>query len=145
MEHAVNETLVYVISLACDVRRGDVPAAILALLIELGFQTSADGFAFLRKAIFLRYQNPEIRLTEIYVEIAELSRSAPKANQIEQAILSAIDNAWKNRDEEKWDYFFSEQRTGKRGRPGNKEFIAQLACFMELWVSHCQEVSCGIK
>ena len=145
MEHTVNETLIYVISLACDVRRGDVPAAILAILIELGFQTSSDGFWYLRRAIFLRYQKPEIRLTEVYEEISCASSSSLTVNQIEQAILSAIDSTWKNRNKEKWDYFFNEQRTGKRKRPGNKEFIAQLACFMELWVSHCQEVSHGIK
>lgn len=145
MGHTVNETLIYVISLACDVQRGDVPAAILALLIELGFQTYSDGFGYLRRAILVRYKNPEIRLAELYNEIISSSDSALTINQVEQAILAAIDSAWKNRDEEKWDYFFSEQRTGRKKRPGNKEFIAQIACFMELWFSHCQEVSYGIK
>lgn len=145
MEHSVNETLVYVISLACDVRRGDVPAAILAVLIELEFQSSTDGFSYLRKAILLRYQNPERRLIEIYHQIVSDFDDEVTVNQIEQAILSAIDAAWRNRDTEKWDYFFSERRTGNRKRPGNKEFIAQIACFMELWFSHCQEVSYAIK
>ena len=145
MGHTVNETLVYVISLACDVRKGDVPAAILALLIELGFQSSADGFGYLRKAIHIRYLNSDLRLTEIYEQIVCTSDSGITVNQVEQAVLSAIDNAWKNRDVEKWDYFFSERRTGNKKRPGNKEFIAQIACFMELWFSHCQEVGYGIK
>lgn len=145
MGHTVNETLVYVISLACDVRKGDVPAAILALLIELGFQSSADGFGYLRKAIHIRYLNPDLRLTEIYEQIVCTSNSGITVNQVEQAVLSAVDNAWKNRDVEKWDYFFSERRTGNKKRPGNKEFIAQIACFMELWFSHCQEVVYGIK
>jgi len=145
MEHTVNETLIYVISLACDVRRGDVPAAILAVLIELGFQTCSDGFTYLRKAIFARYRNPDARLAEIYDEIVESSDSAQSGKQVEQAILFCLDNAWKNRDPEKWDYFFSEQKTGKKKKPGNKEFVAQIACFMELWFSHCQEVCYGIK
>lgn len=145
MGHSVSETLVYVISLACDVRKGDVPAAILALLIELGFQTSSDGFGYLRKAIFVRYQSPVLRMSEIYNELVDSSDSSLHANQVEQAILSSIESAWKNRDQEKWDYFFSERRTGKKKKPGNKEFIAQIACFMELWFSHCQEVSYGIK
>lgn len=145
MEHAVNETLIYVISLACDVRRGDVPAAILAVLIELGFQTSSDGFGYLRKAIFVRYQSPEVRMSEIYNTVVGSSDASLTVSQVEQAILSSIESAWKSRDQEKWDYFFSEQRTGKRKKPGNKEFIAQIACFMELWSSHCQEVSYGIK
>ena len=145
MEHAVNETLIYVISLACDVRKGDVPAAILALLIELGFQTSSDGFGYLRKAIFVRYQSPEVRMSEIYNTLVGSSDASLTVSQVEQAILSSIESAWKSRDQEKWDYFFREQRTGKRKKPGNKEFIAQIACFMELWSSHCQEVSYGIK
>lgn len=145
MEHTVNETLIYVISLACDVRRGDVPAAILSVLIELGFQTYSDGFVYLRKAIFARYQNPDARLAEIYNDIVNSSASALSVKQVEQAILFSVDSAWKNRDQEKWDYFFSEQKTGTRKRPGNKEFVAQIACFMELWSSHCQEVSYGIK
>ena len=145
MEHTVNETLIYVISLACDVRKGDVPAAILALLIELGFQTYSDGFVYLRKAIYARYQNTEIRMSEIYNEVVDSSDASLNANQVEQAILASIESAWKNRDQDKWDYFFSEQRTGKKKKPGNKEFIAQIACFMELWFSHCQEVSYGIK
>lgn len=145
MEHTVNETLIYVISLACDVRKGDVPAAILAVLIELGFQTCSDGFVYLRKAIHARYRNPDARLAEIYNEIVESSDSAQSVKQVEQAILFCLDSAWKNRDQGKWDYFFSEQKTGKRKKPGNKEFVAQIACFMELWFSHCQEVSYGIK
>ena len=145
MEHSVNETLVYVISLACDVRRGDVPAAILAVLIELEFQASTDGFSYLRKAILMRYMNPDRRLADIYDQIVCESGAGVTTNQVEQAIINAIDGAWKNRDSEKWDYFFSERRTGNRKRPGNKEFIAQIACFMELWFSHCQEVSYGIK
>lgn len=145
MEHAVNETLIYVISLACDVRRGDVPAAILAVLIELGFQTSSDGFGYLRKAIFVRYQSPEVRMSEIYNTVVGSSDASLTVSQVEQAILSSIESAWKIRDQEKWDYFFSERRTGKKKKPGNKEFIAQIACFMELWFSHCQEVSYGIK
>ena len=131
--------------MACDVRKGDVPAAILALLIELGFQSSADGFGYLRKAIHIRYLNPDLRLTEIYEQIVCTSNSGITVNQVEQAVLSAVDNAWKNRDVEKWDYFFSERRTGNKKRPGNKEFIAQIACFMELWFSHRQEVVYGIK
>ena len=142
MEHTVNETLVYVISLAGGVRSGDISAAILAVLIELELQSCADGFGYLRKAILIRCQNPHGRLSDIYEQIARESDPGTTVNQIEQAILSVIENAWKNRDPEKWDYFFSERKTGTRKKPGNKEFIARMACIMELWCSHCQEADC---
>lgn len=141
MEHPVNDTLAYVILLAFNIRNGDIPAAILAVLIELGFQSSVDGFGYLRKAIYLKYQNPDMRLTEIYQEIVQTSSSVQSPSQVEQAILAAIENAWRNRNLETWDYFFSEKRMGKRRRPTNKEFICQMACFMELWDSHCREVA----
>lgn len=140
MDHTVNETLAYVIMLACDVRKGDVPAAILAVLIELGFQSHMDGFWILRRAVLLKYERQELRLATVYQEIVESSDLELSYNQAEQAVLSAIDSAWKNRDKEKWDYFFSEERLGKKRKPTNKEFISHMACFMELWNSHCQEV-----
>lgn len=140
MDHTVNETLAYVIMLSCDIRKGDIPAAILAVLIELGFQSHMDGFWILRKAIQIKYENQELRMSMVFEEIVSSSGFGMSSNQLEQAAFSAIDSAWKNRDAEKWDYFFSEERLGKQRKPTNKEFISHMACFMELWNSHCQEV-----
>ena len=145
MEPAVNETLVYVISLARDLRNGDVPAAVLALLIELGLQSSSDGFTYLRQAICIRWENPNMKLPDIYERIVSSADPGTTVRQVEQAMLSAIGHAWKHRNVAKWDYFFREEGTGKRKKPGNKDFIFHLACVMELWVSHCQGVSCGKK
>lgn len=145
MEHSVNSTLAYLISLVCDVRNGDVPAAILAVLIELDFQPYMDGFSYLRKVILLKHDNPDMRLSVMYEEIVRTSDSAFCAKQVEQAIISAIESAWENRDKAKWDYFFSEEKMGKKTKPTNKEFISQMACFMELWSSHCKGVQYAIK
>jgi len=142
MTHTVNETLRYVISLSLDIRRGDVPAAILAVLIELGFHTHMDGFVYLRSAILIKYRNPGLRLTSVYQEILEINEESASEGLIEQAILTAISSAWNERNAEVWEYFFSEHRMGKRGKPSNKEFISQIACFMELWDSHCKEGCC---
>lgn len=143
MKRTVNETQEYVISLTCHVRKGDVSAAILAVLFELGFQTYVDGFWYLRKAILIRCENPDIRLSAIYQEIIRITDSTMNSAQVEQAILSCIATAWDNKNREQWDYFFSEETMGRKRKPSNKEFIAQLACVMELWCSHCKEVSYG--
>ena len=142
MVHTVNETLRYVISLAEDVSKGDVPAAILTVLIELGFHSHTDGFTYLRSAILIKAQNPGLRLTAVYQEILEISGDASSYGVVEQAILTAITSAWNERNAEVWEYFFSERRMGKRRKPSNKEFISQIACFMELWSSHCKEGCC---
>lgn len=145
MGHTIDETMLYIISLTCCVRKGDVPAATLALLIELGFSPSSDGFTYLRKAIHLQYLDQRKRASEIYLEIVAYFGSGTTVQQVEHAILTAIDSAWKSRNAETWEYFFDEKKIGKKKRPGNKEFIAHIACIMELWFSHCQEVSYGIQ
>lgn len=133
MEHTVNDALEFVLSLTPHVRKDDVPSAILILLIELGFQTSADGFGYLRKAIFLRYQNPDMRASSIYLEIARTSTAKVSRNQVDQAIMTVTASAWETRDSAKWDYFFSEKKMRTSRKPTNKEFIAEMGCIMELW------------
>lgn len=135
MQHRVNETLEYVISLAVHVRRGDISAATLTVLIELGFQTHVDGFVYLRKALQMRCDKADMRLSDIYREIADACDISISSRQIEQAIITAIDLAWQNRDNEKWSYFFREEFL--KSKPSNKVFIAQLACFLELWRDCC--------
>ena len=91
MQHRVNETLEYVISLAVHVRRGDISAATLTVMIELGFQTHVDGFVYLRKALQMRCDKADMRLSDIYREIADTSDTSISSRQIEQAIVTAID------------------------------------------------------
>lgn len=135
MQHTVNETLEYVISLTNHVRKGDVSAAILTLLVELGFQVHMDGVGYLRKAILLRCNDPDMRLSSIYQEIVRLYGFALSCNQVEQAMVGAIEVAWKNRDSAMWRYFF--YGVMEETKPSNKAFVARIACFMELWRDCC--------
>lgn len=135
MERTIDDTLVYVRLLTRHTRKDDVSAAILALLIELGFQSGVDGFGYLRRAIMIRFRNPDIRLAAIYQELIHIYGDDIDAHMIDQAIRSCIEYVWNCRDLEKWNYFFPTNRTGKQGRPSNMEFISRVACFMELWNS----------
>lgn len=145
MEHKTNKTLRYVISLTQDLYQDDVSSAILMLLLELGFRTSADGFWYLREAILMRCNNPDTRVSAIYDEIVRTSKSQVTKGQVEQAILTLIKTAWASRDKEQWDLFFSEEKMRSSGRPSNKEFISEIGCIMELWRS-CRKEGCyGIK
>ena len=139
MGRTVDDTIVYVLFLTRHIRGGDVPAALLALLVELGFSPSWDGFVYLRKIILMRYQNPDLRFNELYREVGQQYDPAVNADQVEQAIRCAIDAAWKNRDETEWRYFFPHRRSNTAKKPSNGEFIATMACVMELWCSGCRE------
>lgn len=145
MRSSVDTTLVYMISLTRHIRKGDVSAAALALLVQLGFQSYVDGFGYLRKAVCFKCQDPDMRLSAIYQKIVEAYEFTIDQNQIEQAMLSAIKFAWENREAEDWDYFFSAKRMKKTTRPTIKEFVAQIGCVMELWCSYCEEVCHGAK
>lgn len=140
MERTIDDTIVYVLFLTRHIRGGDVPAALLALLVELGFSPSWDGFGYLRKIILMRYENPDLRFNELYREVGQQCVPALSSEQVEQAIRSAIDAAWKNRDDTEWRYIFPNRKGKAAKRPSNGDFIATMACVMELWCSGCREV-----
>lgn len=140
MERTIDDTIVYVLFLTRHIRGGDVPAALLALLVELGFSPSWDGFGYLRKIILMRYENPDLRFNELYREVGQKCVPALSSEQVEQAIRSAIDAAWKNRDDTEWRYIFPNRKGKAAKRPSNGDFIATMACVMELWCSGCREV-----
>lgn len=135
MVQTVNGTLEYVISLTSHVPAGDVPGAVLTLLAEMGFHAHMDGFYYLRKAICLRCDEPDMRMSSIYQEIVMESHYAITCEQVEQAIMGVISNAWRSRNREIWGYFFCGM-LGK-SKPSNKVFVSRIACFMELWRGCC--------
>lgn len=145
MSSNVDDTLVYVLLLTRHIRSGDVPRAILAVLLELGLQPNSDGFGHLRKAIYEKYCNPDQRVSAVYLTVGKLNNADPDSNQVEQAIRTAIDAAWKNRDDEIWGLFFHKDKNGRIKRPSNSEFIARIACVMELWHGCSKEVCYATK
>ena len=142
MERTIDDTMRYVALLARHIHKGDLPAAILAVLADLEFQPHEEGFPYLRKSIYLKTVDSDLNLSGIYLEIIRICCYVSGSKQIDQAIHNSINGAWKDRDREKWKLFFSE---GAGGRPSNYAFIARMACFMELWCSWCKEVSCAGK
>ena len=135
MERTVIDTLSYVSLLTRHTRKNDVSAATQIVLIEMGFHSGSDGFAYLRRAIMIRFRNPDMRLKEIYQELIVAYDHSVDARMIDQAIRRCIEHVWNDRDPEKWKYFFPANRLGKQARPSNMAFISQIACFLELWNS----------
>lgn len=137
--HTIDETLEYILFLTRHVRRRNVPGAILAVLMELRFPEHHDGFGYLRKAIFLRFGNSDLRFGVIYQSVADLYDIGTTSNQIEHDIRAVIGTAYTNRDEEKWEYIFPTDGKEIQAKPSNGRFIARLGCLMELWNDCCEE------
>ena len=67
MKSIVSEAICFMLFITRHIRRGDVKAGILALLIELGFHSNADGFNYLRDAIYLKATRPYLRFNDVCV------------------------------------------------------------------------------
>ena len=141
MENTINETLEYILFLTRHIRKGNVRAATLALLLDMGFPEYAEGFGYLRQAILIRFGNEYLRFGAIYRRIAELQGPGTSDQQVEQDIRSLILEAWKYRNVEKWLIVFPSDGRGKQERPSNGKTIARFACLLELWQDCCEEVS----
>lgn len=59
IENKLDNTLAYLLHLACHILK-EVSFATLALLIEMGFKTNTDGFCYLRNAILLKTEHPQM-------------------------------------------------------------------------------------
>lgn len=143
MERTIDDTMQYVALLTRHVHKGDIPAAILAVLADMEFQVHKAGFPFLRKSIYLKTVDPDINMEMICLEIIQICKNALGVKQINQAIRNLLVVTWKYRNRDKWDLFFTE-KDAEGEYPSNYAFIARMACFMELWCSWCkEEVSCA--
>lgn len=137
--HTIDDTMSYILFLTRHVRRRNVPGAILAVLMELRCPEHHDGFGYLRKAIFLKFINSDMRFGLIYQSVAEQYDTGTTSNQVDQDIRAVIGTAWTSRVEEKWEYIFPTDERELPTKPSNGKFIARFACLMELWNDCCEE------
>lgn len=96
------------------------------VLMTLGFSAKLDGYGYLAEAIPLYARDPSQAITkELYVAVGELRHK--EATLVERSIRSAIDKAWRERDEEVWQRYFRCAPDGTVPRPSNGAFIARMA------------------
>jgi len=138
MERTIDDTMKYLALLTRHIHKGDLPAAILAVLAELEFQAHREGFPYLRKSIYFKTMDFDLNLSAIYLEIIRVSSNSTGSKQIDRAIYTCLQWAWKHRNREKWDLFLKEEEL-EGEPPSNYAFIARMACYMELWRSWCKE------
>ena len=141
MNSTIDKTLDYVLFLTRHIPRGNIRAATLAILMDLGFPECSEGFGYLRAAIIIRCGNSCLRFGAIYQKIAEMQGPGISDQQVEQDIRSLITEAWKYRDVNRWLIVFPPDGRGKQERPTNGKVIARFAYLLELWKDCCEEVS----
>lgn len=101
------------------------------MLITLGISTKLHGYAYLREAILMMAETPMQSITkELYPAVGELCGA--NAKQVERSIRSAVDAAWKGRDDRIWRQFFQVDSDGTVKHPSNAAFISQLADRLQL-------------
>lgn len=139
MRSRTDETLRYVQFLARRFDKRDIKAVTLIILFDLNVQPSCEGFGYLRKAVEMELGSPARTVTKgVYPMISFIYDGNDSWKPVEQAIRRAVKAAWNERDEEIWNLFFPPRKGKKPKCPSNKEFIARIACIIELW-QNCKE------
>ena len=141
MKRKMERTLKHAKFLARHINSGH-SSVVVAILIELDIPTNRDGFEYLKRSILSVHINPtQSLIKDVFEEIAR-ECGANDSKTVDQAITTAIEQAWKMRDEEVWDCIFPSTRFARNKRPSNSEFITMIARFVELWEGCCKEANC---
>lgn len=98
------------------------------MLREIGVPAHIKGYRFLRDAIIMVTEDPELInavTKELYPDIAK--KNATTASRVERAIRHAIEVAWDRGDLDVLNNYFGSTIHSLRGKPTNSEFIAMLS------------------
>lgn len=141
MVSTIEGTLIHAVFLAKHLNGCDPQCAITAALLELAIPPRLIGFDYLEKAILLYYEDPTQTLTkEIYPSVGKSYNPSASSYQVERQIRTAINEAWRDRDDSAWNCYFPQGITEK---PTNGKFISMVARFVQLWQGCCEGVGYG--
>lgn len=96
-------------------------------MVKCGFQARQKGYRYLREAVWIAYQEPEVLSSvtkRLYPEVAKRFNTTDK--QVERAIRNAIETAWAKGDPETLKMFFRKFYGDKAVRPTNTKVIENL-------------------
>ncbi len=103
-------------------------AQITNILHNLGIPAHIKGFTYLRSAIGMTVNDPEMInyvTKSLYPGVAKLYSTT--TSRVERAIRHAIEVAWDRGDLETLNRYFGYTISRQRGKPTNSEFIAMIA------------------
>lgn len=101
------------------------------ILVPLGFKMNVENYRIIECAIAQFAQDPTQALTaRLYPAVAEMCNGS--MTQVEKAIRTGVESAWKNGNERMWRLYFSTGKNGKVSKPSNGDFLARMAmCLKE--------------
>lgn len=102
--------------------------SISKLLHELGMPSHIKGYQYIREAISMVYDNPEIVggiTKELYPELA--TKFDTTVSRVERAIRHAIEVSWNRGDWDLMEDVFGHSVDIDKAKPTNSEFIVTLA------------------
>lgn len=106
----------------------ELESAVTVIMNELGIPAHTKGYRYLRDAIVLSTENPELigKVTKvIYPTIAQNHNTTPV--RVERVIRHAIENCCLKGNAKLMNTLFSHCLSSSRGKPTNSEFIAILS------------------
>lgn len=132
LEHVQEYSLSYTYN-ARPRKTADIKSAVTKMIHEIGVPAHIKGYIFLREAIILVYNEPELLgcITKVlYPRIAEMNRTTPP--RVERAIRHAIEVAWNRGNIDILKQFFGYTINASKSKPTNSEFIAMVADKLKL-------------
>lgn len=106
----------------------DLTVAVTEILLEIGMPVHIKGYNFVREAIKLTVEDPEMlnSVTKIlYPTVAKKFKSTP--SRVERAIRHGIETAWNRGNVDVLNSYFGYTIQSQKGKPTNSEFIALLS------------------
>ena len=113
----------------------NIEVAIYKALKELGMPTSLLGYAYIRDAVLMFEENPEVmrQMTRVvYPTIA--AKHNTTHSKVERAIRHAIEHVYDNTDSEVIQRFFGNTVNMRSGKLTNTQFISGLLEYIKMEV-----------
>lgn len=112
---------------------GNLQISISKMLHSLGMPSHIKGYQYVREAISMVYNNPEIVggiTKELYPELA--SKFDTTVSRVERAIRHAIEVSWNRGDWDLMEEVFGHSVDIDKAKPTNSEFIVTVADKLKL-------------
>lgn len=96
-------------------------------MIKCGFRARQKGYRYLREAVWIACQKPEVMASvtkRLYPEVAKRFNTTDK--KVERAIRNAIETAWTKGEQETLQVLFKESYGDGTTRPTNTVVIEKL-------------------
>lgn len=98
------------------------------ILREIGIPCNLKGYRYLRAAIIMSVEKPEVMdqiVNVLYPNIAKDFNTT--GSRVERAIRRAIEVAWDHGDADTLNWYFGYTIEAERGKPTNSQFISRIA------------------